>query len=81
MLRVSQMSSQVLDAVVLIIFAFLNMHKLLPAGLCQQACDVPAAPAEQEAAASVLAEVGSLSACMQCAIYQSANVHQVCCQF
>ena len=65
MVRVSKMSSQVLDAVVLIAFAFLKKHKLqLPAGLRQQVGDVPAAPAEPEAAASVLAEAGSLSACM-----------------
>jgi hypothetical protein len=69
------MSSQVLDAVVVISFAFLETHQLyiyiqLQAGLRQQVRDVPAAPAEPEAAASVLAEVGVLSACILCATSQ-----------
>ena len=36
----------------------------LSAGLCQQVGDMPAAPAEPEAAASVPAEVGSLYDCL-----------------
>ena len=69
MIRVSKMSSQVLYAFVVISFSFLETHQLyiyiqFHAGLRQQVRDVPAAPAEPEAAASVLAEAGSLSACM-----------------
>ena len=65
MLRTIHMSSQVLHASVLIALPFLQTQNLqLQAGLRQQVGDVPAAPAEPEASASVLAEAGSLSACM-----------------
>ena len=71
MLRTIHMSSQVLHASVLIALPFLQTHNLqVQAGLRLQVGDVPAAPEEPEAAASVLAEVGVLSACILCATSQ-----------
>ena len=66
MLRVSLTANTLLDAVVILACAASKKHQLeLPAGLCQQAVDVPAALAEPAAAPSVLAEVGYLCLCEQ----------------
>jgi len=65
MLRVSHAAHNLRDAVVILICAASNKHQSqLPAGLCQQDGDVPAGLAQPVAAASVPAEVGSLSACL-----------------